>query len=596
MSLTSTSTAVAVGPADRLDTLPSRWPEDHGLRTLGFQAWAFTQGLEWDWKSGQWRRRWPGLVQPNGPRAGRRFRPTARQMRFWLWFYALDDNGDWVYSDAVRRLSKGAGKSPSAAVHGLIEFCGRVRLDGFDDRAPGGAVGRAVDMPWVQIAATSGDQTKNTMRMIRAFASKTSPITEEYALDPGKRQYFKPPEGTLEVILSSFTSAEGAEPTFLIADEREHWTPSNGGPELAATIEDNLAKSGARSVATENAWEPGRGSVAESAWEAWVAQEEGRTRGEGRTLYDALISPPDLDMEDPEQLKAALEVLYADCDWKKPHGPDGEPIMDAPPDVRSIMKRIYDPKSRRDDSKRKYLNRPTAAEDAWVEEDEWTRLADPTVEIDPTEPVVLFFDGSKSRDATALVGCTIDTGHVFTLDVWEPNPNDPDDTVDVADVDRVVEMAFAAYDRGGAGAYNVVAFFADVREWEQFALTTWPQRYQDRLKVWAAPQSRPPQPVAWDMRAHAYEFAKATEAMHAEIVDGSFTHDGDPRTTRHVANARRRPYRDAIAIAKESPDSRRKIDAAVSVIGARMVRRIYLGSAAAKKPKKARPAKVVTLA
>jgi len=198
------------------------------------------------------------------------------------------------------------------------------------------------------------------------------------------------------------------------------------------------------------------------------------------------------------------------------------------------------------------------------------RLEDRSVVVDPEEPIVLFFDGSKSKDATALIGCTIETGHVFRLGVWEPNPNDDNDTVDAADVDRVVEQTFQNY--------RVVAFFADVREWEQFVLTTWPQRYKDRLKVWAAPQSHPPQPIAWDMRGHSYEFAKATEACHAEIMERSFTHDGDSAVARHVANARRRPYRDAIAIGKESPDSPRKIDAAVCVIGARMVRRIALGS------------------
>jgi hypothetical protein len=80
------------------------------------------------------------------------------------------------------------------------------------------------------------------------------------------------------------------------------------------------------------------------------------------------------------------------------------------------------------------------------------------------------------------------------------------------------------------------------------------------------------------MRGHAYEFAKATEACHAEIVEGAFTHDGHSAVARHVGNARRRPYRDAVAIGKESPDSPRKIDAAVCVIGARMVRRMVLGS------------------
>jgi hypothetical protein len=248
------------------------------------------------------------------------------------------------------------------------------------------------------------------------------------------------------------------------------------------------------------------------------------------------------------------------------------------------MERIWSPRSMPDDSKRKYLNWPTAAHDAWVALEEWTRLEDKDVVVDPEEPVVLFFDGSKSKDTTALVGCTIDKGHIFTLGVWEPDPNNPDETVDAGLVDLTVRKAFEDF--------RVVAFFADVREWEQFALTEWPERYKDKLKVWAAPQARPPQPIAWDMRGHSYDFAKATEACLEEITNQAFTHDGHSATTRHIGNARRRPYRDAVAIGKESPDSPRKIDAAVCVIGARMVRRIVLGSG---KKLGTKPARVVVL-
>jgi hypothetical protein len=544
-----------------------------GLRTIGFHAAAWTRGAVW--VGDGWKQQWTGLTQPNGPRGGLPFRLTRRQTRFLLWWYAVDDHGRWVYTHGARRLAKGTGKSPFAAVLALIDFLAPVRFVCFDDRIPGGVRGKPVDMPLVQIAATSESQTANTMRMVRAFAPKKSPIVAAYNLDPGKTQYYRVPEGTLEIITSSATAAEGAESSLVVADETELWTPTNGGVELASTLEDNLAKSGSRMVETANSWVPGRQTVAEGSHQAWVAQEEGRYRTEGRILYDAVIAPPDTDMSLPDSLRPALEVLYDDCDWKKPHV-DGEPQLDQPPDVTSIMNRIWSPKARPDDSRRKYLNRPTAAQDAWIEPEWWSVMTDHSVTVEPRDPVVLFFDGSKSRDATALVGCRISDGHVFTLGVWEPDQNDPNSTVDVADVDRVVSLAFANH--------QVKAFFADVREWESFALTEWPRRYGDRLEVWASPASRPPQAVAWDMRSHAYEFAKATEATLDDIEESFkavragrpalFTHDGHPATGRHMGNARRRPHRDAVGIGKESPMSPLKIDAAVCVIGARMVRRV----------------------
>jgi hypothetical protein len=536
-------TSAIASPADRLDTLPPGQPE----LTLGFEAafWAESN-----------------LIQPNGPRAGQRFRLTSRQLRFWLWWYALDENGRWLFNHSARRLAKGSGKSPFAAAQALTEFCGPVRLLDFDHRRPGGVRGKPVDMPLVQIAATAESQTANTMRMVRAFASKRSALVERYQLDPGKTRYYKLPEGTLEVITSSPTAAEGGEATFVVGDESEHWKPANGGVELASTLEDNLAKSGSRMLETANAWVPGAESVAEATWDGWLLQEEGRTRGETQILYDAVIAPADTDMADPDSLRAALEHVYADCPWV---------------DISTIMERIWSPKAKPDDSKRKYLNRPTAALDAWIEPEQWAVLSPgtPTGWPDPGTEIVMFCDGSKSRDTTFLVGCEVDSGRVFKLGGWEPDPNDDEDTVDLADVDRVVIKAFETFD--------VLAFFSDVRELESFALTTWPNRYKDDLLIWAVPSGKPPQPIAWDMRSHTGDFARAAEACHAEIEDQEFTHDGDPAVARHMANARRRPYQAWVSIGKESKDSPKKVDAAVCVIGARMVRRLVLASGKRKK-------------
>ena len=179
MRQTSTKPADESGPANRLATLPEGEP----TYTLGWQAWL-------------WCRKW--LIQPNGPRAGERFEPTVDQLRFLLWWYAVDpQTGEWLYNHGARRLAKGSGKSPFAAVLALIEFCAPVRLAGFkrSDDVPGWCVGKCVDMPLVQIAATAESQTANTMRMVRAFAPKGSELVREYGMDPGKTRYYKLPEG-----------------------------------------------------------------------------------------------------------------------------------------------------------------------------------------------------------------------------------------------------------------------------------------------------------------------------------------------------------------------------------------------------------------
>ncbi|MDH2392328.1 terminase [Streptomyces sp. HNM0663] len=512
------------------------------------------------WEVVKWASKY--LKHPNGPRAGQRWQFVDSQVRFLLWWYSVDADGHWLFHHGVRRLAKGSGKSPFAALLALAELTAPVRLLDFDPRAAGGCVGKSVDMPLVQIAATAESQTANTMRMVRAMAPKGSRLVADFQLDPGKTQYYMLPEGKLEVITSSATAAEGAEATFIVGDETEHWKPNNGGPELASTLEDNLAKSGSRMLETSNAWVPEEGSVAEASWDAWVAQEEGRVRAESRILYDARVAPPETDMADPESLAAALEHVYDDCWWA---------------DRRAIMNRIWDPRSAPEDSRRKYLNQPTAAADAWLAAHEWPACADASVVVADGDEVVMFFDGSKSRDATALIGCRVSDGHVFEIDTWEQPLVDPTQDgepvawqVPVNEVDAAVARAFRTW--------RVVAFFGDVKEWESYVHTTWPDLYREQLVLWAQDSGRNASPIAWDMRSHVRDFTMAAEACHTEIVERQFTHDGAAVTSRHVANARRRPNRYGVSIGKESRTSPKKIDAAVCVIGARMVRRQLLVS------------------
>lgn len=507
------------------------------------------------------------------------WKPVGSQRNFLLWYYALTEEQRWWFMKAVRRLAKGAGKSPFAAVHALTELLGPVRLDELHEIKPAswvrdnisprdpaffrllsGCTAKTVPMPLVQIAATSESQTANTMRMVRAMTTKDSMVVRKYKLDAGKTViYSKGGLGQLEVITSSASAAEGALVTFCVLDETEHWRPANGGIALARTIDRNLAKSGSRGVQTCNAWEPGAESKAEETFDAWVLQEEGRTRSENMTLYDARIAPHDLDIDDDESLMEAFRHVYGDCSWV---------------DIRNIMGSFLDVETTLADGKRFYLNLPTPPETAWIDPAWWALMANPDPDIvQDGDEIALFFDGSRTQDASALMGCHIATGHIFTIGVWEPTivrEHAEAVPVPVHEISAAVDNAFKRW--------NVVIFLSDVKEWESFSKETWPEKYGENLKLWAVPHGKSPEPIAWDMRTHIYDFTMAAELTNAEIKEQMFSHDGDSRVTRHVNQARRYPNRWGVSVSKETRNSRKKIDACVAMIGARMARRLYLSS------------------
>ncbi|MEY8577221.1 terminase [Corynebacteriaceae bacterium 6-324] len=525
-----------VAAADRLITLPEGLPEF----TLGYEA------LAWAAKY---------LRHPNGDRVGQRWQFTREQARFLLWYYAVDENGDWLFTSGERRLAKGSGKTPFAAVLAILELLAPVRVARFDRRVLGGVVGKRVQLPWVQIVAVSREQTKNTFRMISAMLSKNAApqLHKDYDIEVFKTQVQVSGGGKLEVITSSPTTQEGSEITFAILDETEHWTVANGGLELFSTIDANLTKSGSRYVATLNAWKPGLGSVGEQNFDDWLDQEAGRSKG-GRTLYDSRMAPADTDLADEKSLRSALEFVYEDCPW-------------ALKNIDSMMKKIWNKKTPIDDSKRKYLNWPTVSASSWADRKDWAQMARPDLVVAPGEEIVMFFDGSLSNDTTALVGCRVSDGHVFKIGFWIP----PEDgQIDVEAVAARVSWA--------RETYRVSAFFADVREWESFTKLTWPEEFRDSLEIMAVPGGKSPQWVAWDMRSKTWDFTQACELVEREILEHSFTHDGDADLADHVSNMRRHENRYGISVKKESPKSKKKIDLGVCMIGARMVRQLYLAA------------------
>jgi hypothetical protein len=443
--------------------------------------------------------------------------------------------------------------SPFAAALCLFELLGPCRFDGFDRHEPFGVRAKPMSMPLVQIVATSESQTANTIRMVRAFCQKKGPLARKYDLEVAKTFIETPGGGKLQQMTSSAHSMEGGEVSFVVGDELEHWLPAQGGPAMLETIQQNAAKMGGRFMGTCNAWVPGEQSSAESIFEAWCDQEDGLTRGKTKILYDARIAPPNTVLTDePEEgqvgLTKALEYVYEDCPWVN---------------LESIKEQIWSPEYPESRSIRFFLNRPNAAEASWITLEEWTQLRKPDRKVEPGERIVMFFDGSKSNDHTALVGCCMEDGHIFKIGHWKPEK--PLGVVNVAAVDAGVRKAF--------DTYNVVAFWADVREWESFTRTAWPEDFGDRLIVPAVRGGMSASPIAWDMRSHAYQFAEAAETAFTEIQQQTFTHDGDSALGEHVSNCRVNEFKGRWSVKKESPKSSKKIDLAVCMIGARMLYR-----------------------
>lgn len=525
-----------------------QFPLDGSIPTLGFEAVGWIEEF---------------LGQPDGDNAGEPYRLTPEQLNFVLWYYALDASGRFVYRRAVLRRAKGWGKSPFMGALCLLELCGPVRFGGFD--ANGNPVGVAVAAPWVNLAGVSLDQTANTMTTILAMIEQGS-IADEYDLDPGLTRIYTPGAGRLVPITASSATQEGARPTFALLDETHHWSESNGGHALDRVIRRNLAKVGGRSIETTNAHAPGHDSVAEKSFLAHLSIKEGRTKAKG-LLYDSREAPADVDLSDPARVLEGLEAAYGDS-AKTDSNPDGWV------DLLRIREEVYDPSTPPEDSRRFYLNQITAAADSWCSPVEWSdNFVEDLVPLKFSEPgdwrhgdtVTLGFDGSLVDDSTALVATRVSDGAPFLLGLWE-KPEGPAGIgweVDKPIVRDLVDSTFATLD--------VVAFFSDVAYWET-DVDSWREEYAERLLVKASSKHA----VAWDMRTRHSETVKGVETVHRAILDVELPHDNDPRLTRHVLNARRRPNRWGVSFGKETRESPKKVDALAALVLSRMARQRVL--------------------
>ena len=473
---------------------------------------------------------------------------TPEQANFILNYYRIDPvSGKRIYRRAVWSRPKGSGKSPLMGAIGICEALAPVLFDGWD------ANGRPVGKPWaevrtplVQFAAVNEEQTRNAFDPLLEML-RQGPVLDYYDVDP-METFVALPKGRIEYITAAATSKEGAKPVFAALDQTEGWIRSNGGVNLAAVLRRNAGKIGGTTIETPNAYRPGMGSVSEATAEYHASIKEGRAREEG-LLYDHREAPADTDMADKDSLYKGLLHVYGDS------AEDNGGWVD----LGRIMQEIWDPATDPQDARQFYLNQVTHASDSWMSRPELMGAADSTVAIPDGERVVLGFDGSKGRsrgkaDATALVGMSVDSKHLFTIKVWERSDADPQDwSPNPAEVDAVVRETFQKF--------NVLGFYADPSGWTG-QIAQWEADFGRRLRVKA---SRDAPISAWP-RGKDTKVSEHVEKLRQALVMREITWDGGSALMRHILNARRRSTRTGYLLYKQFPDSPDKIDAAYAAV------------------------------
>lgn len=491
------------------------------------------------------------------------WRFTAEQARMWLWWYAIDGRGDLVYDrEGIIQRIKGHGKDPFGAVYCANELVGLPRFDGWYRGKP-----KVTDEPdaWVQILAVTQKQTANTMRLFpRLF---TDDAKAEYGLAIGKEQiYALGDQRFLQALTSNPDPIEGARTTATLANETHLWRDNNNGLAMYAVLERNVTKSAegvGRLLQLSNAFEPGRDSLLErtrNAYELSLARpEEILLQG---VMYDSLEANPEaplIDENDPDVISKVVESVRGDSTWLN---------------LKRIKKSVEDPRKSPSESRRFWYNQITANEESWADPLKWDRLQRPESKLKDHEAIVMFFDGSKSDDATALVGCRVSDGQLFALGLWQAPPKKRRGTWTSprGEVNQRVRALFKQY--------KVIAFFADPshtredgtldRYWQPI-IDEWHRDFGKQLLLWAQPNKHA---IAFDMsnrHGEGKKFVAAAERMAEDIENGDLTHDGNSELARHVKNARRFPTQFGVSLMKDGPESPRKIDLAVCAVGARML-------------------------
>lgn len=429
---------------------------------------------------------------------------------------------------------KGVGKTEIAAWLAIAELDpeGPVRCDGW--RRENGVwvpVGRGVRDPYIPMVAVTEEQSD--LLAYGAVKAILENCDRGNRFDVGQERIMPADfPGQLQSVSNAPSARDGARTSHQHFDEphlfvlpRHHKTHE--------TMLDNTAKrkdADAWTHETSTMYGPGEGSVAELAHMLAHAIVRGEVP-DSSLYYDHRQASTRWDLTKMDELIEAIKEASGDAwEFADPHAIAGRLqniVMDGP------------------NFRRKWLNQVASLATRLFDILAWDGLEVRRRPPLPRTRIVVGFDGSYSRDSTALVGATVEEiPFVFVIDKWERPLTDPGWRTPRLEVHASVDVAMSTWD--------VLELACDPPGWHH-DIEEWQDMYGDVVTRFetAKPSLTGP----------------ATDTFTQCLKDGSgFSHNGDPDLRRHVANCVPAPRRGYIVPDKEHPDSPLKIDLAMGAI------------------------------
>lgn len=534
--------------------MPWRGPEYPGeFPTLG---WLVAEWIE------------ANCVVPDRAAAGEPFILSDAQLNHLLWQYRLHPDAEYdrdkpaapfFYNGSLIVRPQKWGKGPFSASRVCAQAVGPVLFAGWDEN--GEPMGMPWPKPWIQVAASAEDQTKNIWRSLKSMI-ELGPLADVIT-DTGLGRMNLANGGLIEPVTASAKTRLGALITYVEIDQPEQMTAASGGEDLVDVLLRNVAAVGGRWAATGNAHDPTENSVQQT----WLE----------KPLDDVYLDYPEPlpgSWANKRDRRRIVKNAYKDSPWV---------------DIDRIMAETLrlDAKGDPGQAERYLGNRVRAGASKAFDIERFKTLAverriDGKIGIPKGRWVVIGFDGAVTKDTTGLTATDVATGHTVVVKAWARPLHLRDDQawrIPIEEVNETVEWIYR-----GSG-WKVWRGYFD------------PPHYRDDIARWISLYGDEHVQEWWTDRRKAMGYAikdfvsdlAASTATAGPITHGPLDDTDEARLFHemlvgHVGNAVRKltkiPDEDPEAtspwlwiISKESESSVNKIDLAMCHILGQTARR-----------------------